>query len=451
MEYKYYDLFDTSDCVTNVLTDTEPSEVYPEVIRPEDYSDLYKRNKNTLCRIGQNRVKRLLAEKQKEGDEIAGLYRAVLDAKSSCAYYIMYMGNRRYGERYYRRYIANVESLVEECIRYNQLHPVTPVTIGYKRWAGVCLNCLLFIELPGMLPISFYADSDLVEQEHITPYEKNWDGIVNGNYTKIEEAVKTRYSADIQQKRNTIHSRRVKMSCVSAGNLLTPYRDVSQALQLISIQDTSGRIITLNDVYQIYHSYTMTPTYVIPHGMYVIHIQDHEWSGRQYESVLRYLHHELRTRDWYVWASLSAVDNRIDVIAYIPPIFFTEVEAKANIAVIYSKVMLAIVDYLDMNCSYILRQHIISVDYANSVLDATYSAIMLNGAFNPGSLFPQNQFDSDEDYHHYIFKKSGLVNPNYKLYFYPPAPAKITTHGDDFDIERYIAEATAHYGRSQGR
>ena len=77
MEYKYYDLFDTSDCVTNVLTDTEPSEVYPEVIRPEDYSDLYKRNKNTLCRIGQNRVKRLLAEKQKEGDEIAGLYRAV--------------------------------------------------------------------------------------------------------------------------------------------------------------------------------------------------------------------------------------------------------------------------------------------------------------------------------------------------------------------------------------
>ena len=50
-----------------------------------------------------------------------------------------------------------------------------------------------------------------------------------------------------------------------------------------------------------------------------------------------------------------------------------------------------------------------------------------------------------------LFKKSGLVNPNYKLYFYPPAPAKITTHGDDFDIERYIAEATAHYGRSQGR
>lgn len=439
MEYKYLDLFDTSDCVTNVLTDTEPSEVYPEVIRPEDYSDLYKRNKNTLCRIGQNRVKRLLAEKQKEGDEIAGLYRAVLDAESSCAYYIMYVGNRRYGERYYRRYIANVESLVEECIRYNQLHPVTPVTIGYKRWAGVCLNCLLFIELPGMLPISFYADSDLVEQEHITPYEKNWDGIVNGNYKKIEEAVQRRYADYIKQKRNTIHSRRVKMSCVSAGNLLTPYRDVSQPLQLITMQDTTGRTVTMNDVYQIYQSYTMTPTYVIPHGMYVIHIQDKTWSGKLYESVLRYLHHELRTRDWYVWASLSAVDNRIDVIAYIPPIFFTEVEAKANIAVIYSKVMLAIVDFLNIGCDYIFKRHIISVDHANSIWDASYSAIMLNGAFCPGPLLLYEQFNSDEDYYGCVCS-SGLVNPNYKLCFFPPDPTEITSHDDDIDIAKWIEE-----------
>lgn len=450
MEYKYLDLFDTSDCVTNVLTDTEPSEVYPEVIRPEDYSDLYDRTKNTLCRIGQNRVKRLLAKKQKEGDEIAGLYRAVLDAESSLAYYIMYMGNRRYGERYYSGYCTYIELLLKSCVQYNQLHPSTPVTIEYKPWRGAGMDSLLFFELPGMLPVSFYAYSDLVEQEHINLYEKEWDGIINGNYSKIEEAVKTRYSADIQQKRNTIHSRRVKMSCVSPGNLLTPYRDVSQALQLISMQDTTGRTVTMNDVYQIYQSYTMTPTYVIPHGMYVIHIQDHEWSGKQYESFLRYLHHELQSRDWYVWSALSAVDNSIDVIAYVAPIFSSEVEIKANIAVFYSRIMLAIVDYHNINCNYVLAQHIISVDHANSIWDATYSAIMLNGAFNPGSLFPQNQFDSDEDYHHYIFKKSGLVNPNYKLYFYPPAPAKITTHGDDFDIARYIAEATAHYGRSQG-
>ena len=449
MENNIFELFDTSDCVSNMLTHTEP-EVYPEVIRTEDYSDLYDRTKNALCRIGQNRVKRLLAKKQKEGDEIAGLYRAVLDAESSFAYYIMYMGNRRYGERYYSGYCTYIELLLKSCLQYNQLHPATPVTIEYKPWRGAGMDSLLFFELPGMQSVSFYAYSDLVEQEHITPYEKDWDGIVNGNYEKIEEAVLSRYADDIKKKRNNIHVCRTKMSCVSPGHLLTPYRDVSQALQIISMQDTSGRNLTMNDVYQIYQSYTMTPTYVIPHGMYVIHIQDPTWSGKLYESFLRYLHHELRTRDWYVWASLSAVDNRIDVIAYIPPIFFTEVEAKANIAVIYSKVMLAIVDYLDMNCSYILRQHIISVDYANSVLDATYSAIMLNGAFNPGSLFPQNQFDSDEDYHHYIFKKSGLVNPNYKLYFYPPAPAKITTHGDDFDIARYIAEATAHYGRSQG-
>ena len=122
MENNIFELFDTSDCVSNMLTHTEP-EVYPEVIRTEDYSVLYNRTKNTLCGIGQNRVKRLLAAKQKEGDEIAGLYRAVLDAESSCAYYIMYMGNRRYGERYYSGYCTYIELLLKSCLQYNQLHP----------------------------------------------------------------------------------------------------------------------------------------------------------------------------------------------------------------------------------------------------------------------------------------------------------------------------------------
>ena len=438
MENNIFELFDTSDCVSNMLTHTEP-EVYPEVIRTEDYTVLYNRTKNTLCGIGQNRVKRLLAAKQKEGDEIAGLYRAVLDAESSCAYYIMYMGNRRYGERYYSGYCTYIELLLKSCLQYNQLHPATPVTIEYKPWRGAGMDSLLFFELPGMLPVLFYVYYEDVQQHCLQLHEKEWDGKVNGNYAKIEEAVMTRYAADILQKRKQIECNRRKMSCVSPGNLLTPYDDVSQALKLINMQDTSGRHITMNDVYQACISYTLTPTYVLPHGMYVIHIQDKTWPGKLYESVLRYLHHELRTRDWYVWAALSAVDNRIDVIAYIPPIFNTEVEAKANIAVIYSKVMLAIVDYLDMNCSYILRQHVINVDCANSNWEASYSSIMLNGAFNPGPLFPQNQFDSDEDYHHYIFKKSGLVNPNYKLCFFPPDPTEITTH-DDIDIAKWIEE-----------
>ena len=435
MEDIYLDLFDCS----NVFSAKEPGEVNPKVTCPDDYPRLYYRVKNTLCGIGQNPAKRLLRKKQKEGDEIAGLYRAVLDAESSYSYYCMYLGTIRYEDRYYNKYYRCVVKLVRLCLNYNLQHLNAPISIGYKPWACLAMECLLFIELPGMQPVSFYAFMELVENGNIPLYEKEWDGIVNGNYKKIEEAVQRRYADYIKQKRNTIHSRRVKMSCVSAGNLLTPYRDVSQPLQLITMQDTTGRTVTMNDVYQIYQSYTMTPTYVIPHGMYVIHIQDKTWSGKLYESVLRYLHHELRTRDWYVWASLSAVDNRIDVIAYIPPIFFTEVEAKANIAVIYSKVMLAIVDFLNIGCDYIFKRHIISVDHANSIWDASYSAIMLNGAFCPGPLLLYEQFNSDEDYYGCVCS-SGLVNPNYKLCFFPPDPTEITSHDDDIDIAKWIEE-----------
>jgi hypothetical protein len=435
MEDIYLDLFDCS----NVFSAKEPGEVNPKVTCPDDYPRLYYRVKNTLCGIGQNPAKRLLRKKQKEGDEIAGLYRAVLDAESSYSYYCMYLGTMRYEDRYYNKYYRCVVKLVRLCLNYNLQHLNAPISIGYKPWACLAMECLLFIELPGMQPVSFYAFMELVENGNIPLYEKEWDGIVNGNYKKIEEAVQRRYADYIKQKRNTIHSRRVKMSCVSAGNLLTPYRDVSQPLQLITMQDTTGRTVTMNDVYQIYQSYTMTPTYVIPHGMYVIHIQDKTWSGKLYESVLRYLHHELRTRDWYVWASLSAVDNRIDVIAYIPPIFFTEVEAKANIAVIYSKVMLAIVDFLNIGCDYIFKRHIISVDHANSIWDASYSAIMLNGAFCPGPLLLYEQFNSDEDYYGCVCS-SGLVNPNYKLCFFPPDSTEITSHDDDIDIAKWIEE-----------
>ena len=38
---------------------------------------------------------------------------------------------------------------------------------------------------------------ELVENENIPLYEKEWDGIVNGNYEKIGKAVMTRYADDI--------------------------------------------------------------------------------------------------------------------------------------------------------------------------------------------------------------------------------------------------------------
>ncbi len=80
---------------------SEPMDEFPEAVRYNDYYNIYQKKRTSLCQIGQNKVKRLLAKKQNEGDEIAGLYRSVLIAESSFAYYCMYISSRRYGQRYY--------------------------------------------------------------------------------------------------------------------------------------------------------------------------------------------------------------------------------------------------------------------------------------------------------------------------------------------------------------
>lgn len=170
-ELENIDLFN-EDYDLGYSTDHELDLQEVEVTSPEDYRDLYDRKKNTLCRIGQNRTLRLLTKKQKEGDEIAGLYRALLKTESCYAYYCMYLGNRRYSERCESRYFSSLEELVKLCMQYNQQHPATPVSIKYKPWASVGGERLFFFDLPDMRPVSFYAYQELVDDENQILYEK---------------------------------------------------------------------------------------------------------------------------------------------------------------------------------------------------------------------------------------------------------------------------------------
>lgn len=445
MEDIYLNLFDCS----NVFSAKEPGEVNPKVTCPDDYPRLYYRVKNTLCGIGQNPAKRLLRKKQKEGDEIAGLYRAVLDAESSYSYYCMYLGTMRYEDRYYNKYYRCVVELVRLCLNYNLQHLNAPISIRYKPWACLAMECLLFIELPGMQPVSFYAFMELVENENIPLYEKEWDGIVNGNYEKIGKAVMTRYADDIQHKSSQIYDRRRKMSCVSQGSLLNDYK-IWQALALITVQDTSGCNVTMNDVYQRCISSTLVdlpPTYVLCPGMYVAQIRlPKGWNGKKIDAFIRYLFNQLRTRDWCIWTGMSSNDLRIDVVAYITPLFNSEEEVKANIAVIYSYIMLALSDYMNIICDYVMEYHMIKVKQEYSSWEACYSAIMMNGAFQPTVLCTGKNFTNAEEYLYYIYRKSGLVNPHYKLFYpLPVQNTNIITHDDVFDVDLWIAEAVSQY------
>ena len=444
-----FGLFDAFDSEATTSTDTEPREVYPDVTCPGDYPRLYYYVKNSLCGIGQNLAKRLLRKKQKEGDEIAGLYRAVLIAESSYAYYCKYMGNMRYDERYYGSYLLRVEDLVKACVTYNKQHPANPITIGYKPWACLAMECLLFIELPGMQPVSFYAYMELVESENIPLYEKEWDGIVNGNYHKIESAVLTRYADDIQHKRSQIYDRRRKMSCVSQGSLLNEY-NIWQAIELITVQDTSGCNVTMNDVYQRCISSTLVdvpPTYVLCPGMYVAQIRlPKGWNGKNIDAFYRYLFQKLREKDWCIWTGMSSHDIRIDVVAYIKPIFNSEAEQKANIAVIYSYIMLALSDYMNIICDYVIENHMINVIQEHSSWKPCYSAIMMNGTFQPRTLLTGKDFACAEDYLYYIYSTCGHVNPHYKLFYpLPVQTTDIVTDDDVFDVDEWIAEAASQF------
>lgn len=424
---------------------TEPMDEFPEAVRYNDYYNIYQEKKTFLCQIGQNKVKRLLAKKQTEGDEIAGLYRSVLITESCFAYYCMYISSRRYGQRYYNDYIANVEKLIESCNEYIRHHPDVPISFGYKPWKYWGMNYLLLFDIPGMRQVVFYAELGLAELQRLKIYEYEWDGIVNGNYDKLDAAVMNRYADDVKNKHSQTILARRKISCVSSNGLLADY-SIMQILESLNAQDISGHDITMSDVYQSLiapSALQAKNSYNLSEGLFVVHIQNIAgMTTSQSDYMLQNIHQTLLKYDWYIWTSWNLVEKRTDVIAYVSPIYYTKAESKANVAVIYSKIMIALSDYLHMSCEDILVLKIISIDKVFS--HCGNSIVMLNGGFHPNRLLPHSHFESSDDYVNYVYNRSGQVSSYYMEYFDEfNAPRVATTQGDDDSIDQWIAEVTS--------
>lgn len=153
--------------------------------------------KDDICGgVGQNRVKRFLNKKVKEGDKLAELYRTALELENCNINAKRYGYKFAYRERYYKQKEELIQKLTELCANYDG----EGLVYGYVAEQGHLTTHIVYFELPNTEQISYHTNLTKEQCKAIPRYEKEWDHKEYSSMTKIVAAIESTYKEELDER-----------------------------------------------------------------------------------------------------------------------------------------------------------------------------------------------------------------------------------------------------------
>ena len=147
-----------------------------------------RESRESMCGIGTRRLKQLLNQLEKSGDDIALIYRLVLELQE-----VNIQAKETYGMRRRKKYDQK-ETLLRQLI---EICKKKDYTYGYQDCHGVQeVSRILYFELPGIRQISFHCS---ILDSSIPRYEKDWNGVHCQTLPALEQAISTQYAKEIYE------------------------------------------------------------------------------------------------------------------------------------------------------------------------------------------------------------------------------------------------------------
>lgn len=144
-------------------------------------------------------IKQLLTKLGKT-DPIASAYRQLLEiedvnvrAKEAYGYY---------QEKIYKKKYELIMKLVQHCSQNGYVYGKQDAEDTPH------IHYVIYFEIPGCKQISFHTNFEGMDDLIVPDYEKEWDGIVNSTFGKLDQAIKERYSEEIKQKKDVTEKRK---------------------------------------------------------------------------------------------------------------------------------------------------------------------------------------------------------------------------------------------------
>ena len=164
----------------------------------EKLVDKYLDVKDDLCHgVGQNKIKRFLNKKVKEGDKVAELYRVALELENNNINAKRYGYRYKYRERYYRQKEELIAKLTQLCSEY--VASGGTLDYGYVSESGHSTSDIVYFDLPAMEQISYHTNLSEKQRKSIPKYGKEWDHKEYSTMPKIENAIEATYGVELDE------------------------------------------------------------------------------------------------------------------------------------------------------------------------------------------------------------------------------------------------------------
>lgn len=161
------------------------------ISKNEQLIEMLKIKRDNFCGVGTRKVKCFLNTKIKKGDELALLYRKVLECEDKNISAKDSFG--KYQDRIYYQKSQLIEELISIAKEKGYIY-------GYQKSDVYGVSHVIFFEFPNMEQISWH--NTLNNIDNIPHYNNEWDGKVNSTLDKVEDAISLIYGAEINKKYN---------------------------------------------------------------------------------------------------------------------------------------------------------------------------------------------------------------------------------------------------------
>lgn len=151
-----------------------------------------------MCGVGTKLVKLFLNKKVKDGDELAFLYRQLLECEMFNINAKRYNDTFRfsYRESYYKKKQEAIEFLINKLLDNNKFN----IKFGYEESDVLDTEHIIYFNVPDCGQISFHTSIPLHLLSLMPQYDEPWDEQRNSTLHKLEQGILKNYGEEIKIK-----------------------------------------------------------------------------------------------------------------------------------------------------------------------------------------------------------------------------------------------------------
>lgn len=379
-------------------------------IAPNRLMDLYDRKKYTFCGMGIQACKHLLNCLIKRGNTKAALYKALLDAECSYVYMFKYIAcARSFATHYAENFYLKVQNLLDVCLSCQ-------IERGYTDSESFGMDSIVFMDIPEVGQVSYHTCLTSVTKKQMNIYNTEWDGNTDGIFIKLENAIMQTFSEEVKAKRIMRAKMWVgKLSGIpNVCGLLSSTDGLNEVGTIMVLAD--GKQISIRDLHlRITEDTSLVATPVTVRrersydGLIVINVKaQNDWNEKKCNSIILAAHRKMSQNESYIMTTTASDGRSFNIIAYVQPLFYTKREFYSNAAFIYSQVIIALSDYLNVAPQTVIANYLDNMDAIHeNYITCAYGPTLFNNGFHLRTR--RKDFKSDTDYSAYIIQHNFIL------------------------------------------